>query len=81
MANKARRRPSWKNKRDGWTLVLLNEEDDSLFESVFLKKGNKQIKNMIKRYGRSYVEYSLREVLVGRARDIIERRERTCVSP
>lgn len=80
MAGKARRRPSWKSKRDGWTLVLLNEEDDSLIESVFLKKGNSYIRTMIKRYGRDYVEYALREILVGRANDIIERRTGSCIS-
>lgn len=80
MASKARRRPSWKSNRNGWTLVLLNEEDDSLIESVFIKRGNIQIKNMVKKYGRAYVEYALREVLVGKAKDIIERRTGSCVS-
>ena len=80
MAGKARRRPSWKVKRDGWTLVLLNEEDDSLIESFFLKTGSSYIRTAVKRYGKKQVEIALREFLVGKATDIIERRTGSCVS-
>jgi len=74
MAGKARRRPSWKVKRDGWTLVLLDEKDDSNLESIFMKTGSKQIKRLIQRYGRDYIENKLSEIIIGNFKDIIERR-------
>jgi len=78
MSHKARRRPSWKKNRDGWTLVLLNEEDDSHLDSIFFKKGNIWIKRLVRKYGRDAVQHALQEVLIGHARDIVES-NRKCV--
>ena len=52
MSKKARRRPSWKKKdTSSWEIILLNEEDDSLIETIRLPYMGHLGKKIISKYG------------------------------
>ena len=64
MANKARRRPSWKNEPRPFYINLINEETGELFETIKVKRGSQLLHNMLKRNGPLITEQKLRTALI-----------------
>ena len=69
MSKKARRRPSWKNGPRPFYIDLINEETGELFETIRVTKGVYVFRNLIKRYGQTMAEETLRQGLI----DYVER--------
>jgi hypothetical protein len=75
MSRKARRRPSWKSYRktpDELVIRLLNEEDDSLIETIRIAKLGHFGRNLIRAYGQAGAEEYLRQVLIDESNRILD---------
>lgn len=77
MSNKARRRPSWKKTYDksAFTIVLLNEEDDSVWETVRVPYMGYWGKKLIAEHGVAGAEKYIRQILIDAANETLAMKE------
>ena len=73
MSNKARRRPTWKKKRyDADAIIyLLDDKTDEVIDTIRIESYGKELKRMIKTYGRSKVEAFITRELTTLAEAIV----------